>query len=162
MAAAVRSFLSVFTVLCQPCLSQSLALAIAKSLGAEQEVMRSRERERFLQENCEPLETEALETSEIQDLCRRLHTQIDLIDDELYDLQFKVSKGAKEVDDLTQKVQELRGGRSQRPALRRVRMSADALLRALLGNKHKVTLDLRASLKQVKKEEERVRGGGRE
>ncbi|MGH0182959.1 UNVERIFIED_CONTAM: hypothetical protein FKN15_013479 [Acipenser sinensis] len=51
MAAAVRSFLSVFTVLCQPCLSQSLALAIAKSLGAEQEVMRSRERERFLQEN---------------------------------------------------------------------------------------------------------------
>ncbi|XP_041093489.1 troponin I, fast skeletal muscle-like [Polyodon spathula] len=60
-----------------------------------------------------------------------------------------------QVDDLTQKVRALRGGRFQRPALRRVRMSADALLRALLGNKHKVTLDLRASLKQVNKEEEK-------
>ncbi|XP_041093488.1 troponin I, cardiac muscle-like, partial [Polyodon spathula] len=43
-----------------------LALAVAQSLRVEQEVMRSRERERFLQESCQPLETQGLETSEIQ------------------------------------------------------------------------------------------------
>lgn len=32
-------------------------------------------------------------------------------------------------------------------------MSADAMLRALLGSKHKVCMDLRANLKQVKKED---------
>jgi len=31
-------------------------------------------------------------------------------------------------------------------------MSADAMLQALLGSKHKVSMDLRANLKQVKKE----------
>uniref|UniRef100_A0A8C5LZ98 Troponin I1, slow skeletal type n=1 Tax=Leptobrachium leishanense TaxID=445787 RepID=A0A8C5LZ98_9ANUR len=41
----------------------------------------------------------------------------------------------------------------QRPALRRVRVSADAMLRALLGSKHKVSMDLRANLKSVKKED---------
>lgn len=32
-------------------------------------------------------------------------------------------------------------------------MSADAMLRALLGSKHKVNMELRANLKQVKKED---------
>lgn len=49
------------------------------------------------------------------------------------------------------KVQDL-NGRFKKPALKRVRMSADAMLAALLGSKHKVSLDLRANLKQVKKE----------
>lgn len=31
-------------------------------------------------------------------------------------------------------------------------MSADAMLAALLGSKHKVSMDLRSNLKQVKKE----------
>uniref|UniRef100_A0A3Q3J0U6 Troponin I, fast skeletal muscle n=1 Tax=Monopterus albus TaxID=43700 RepID=A0A3Q3J0U6_MONAL len=48
-------------------------------------------------------------------------------------------------------VQDL-NGKFKKPALRKVRMSADAMLAALLGSKHKVSLDLRANLKQVKKE----------
>lgn len=40
----------------------------------------------------------------------------------------------------------------KKPALKKVRMSADAMLKALLGSKHTVNLDLRANLKQVKKE----------
>nr|7KAA_A Chain A, Troponin C, skeletal muscle,Troponin I, fast skeletal muscle chimera [Homo sapiens] len=44
-------------------------------------------------------------------------------------------------------------GKFKRPPLRRVRMSADAMLKALLGSKHKVCMDLRANLKQVKKED---------
>lgn len=44
-------------------------------------------------------------------------------------------------------------GKFKRPPLRRVRVSADAMLRALLGSKHKVSMDLRANLKSVKKED---------
>lgn len=50
------------------------------------------------------------------------------------------------------KVLDLRG-KFKRPPLRRVRVSADAMLRALLGSKHKVSMDLRANLKSVKKED---------
>lgn len=60
---------------------------------------------------------------------------------------------------MNQKLFDLRG-KFKRPPLRRVRMSADAMLKALLGSKHKVCMDLRANLKQVKKEDtEKVRGG---
>ncbi|XP_031698570.1 troponin I, slow skeletal muscle-like, partial [Anarrhichthys ocellatus] len=55
------------------------------------------------------------------------------------------------IDDLKLKVQDLKG-KFKKPALKRVRMSADAMLAALLGSKHKVSMDLRANLKQVKKE----------
>lgn len=50
--------------------------------------------------------------------------------------------------DLKLKVLDLRG-KFKRPALRRVRVSADAMLRALLGSKHKVSMDLRANLKSA-------------
>lgn len=61
---------------------------------------------------------------------------------------------------MNQKLFDLRG-KFKRPPLRRVRMSADAMLKALLGSKHKVCMDLRANLKQVKKEDtEKVRGRG--
>ena len=55
-----------------------------------------------------------------------------------------------QIEDLKLKVVELAG--VKKPALKKVRMSADAMLQALLGGKHKVTMDLRANLKQVKKE----------
>ncbi|KAH0620976.1 hypothetical protein JD844_021917 [Phrynosoma platyrhinos] len=41
-----------------------------------------------------------------------------------------------QLEDLNQKLFDLRG-KFKRPPLRRVRMSADAMLRALLGSKHK-------------------------
>lgn len=56
-----------------------------------------------------------------------------------------------QVDDLKLKIQYL-NGRFKKPVLKKVRMSADAMLAGLLGSKHKVSMDLRASLKQVKKE----------
>lgn len=40
----------------------------------------------------------------------------------------------------------------KKPALKKVRMSADSMLKALLGSKHTVNMDLRSNLKQVKKE----------
>ena len=65
-----------------------------------------------------------------------------------------------QIEDLKIKVVDLAG--VKKPALKKVRMSADAMLKALLGSKHTVNMDLRASLKQVKKEvkEEVSVGGG--
>lgn len=57
-----------------------------------------------------------------------------------------------QIADLTQKIFDLRG-KFKRPTLRRVRISADAMMQALLGTRAKETLDLRAHLKQVKKED---------
>lgn len=57
-----------------------------------------------------------------------------------------------QIQDLNQKIFDLRG-KFKRPALRRVRLSADAMMQALLGSKHKVSMDLRANLKQVKKDD---------
>lgn len=62
---------------------------------------------------------------------------------------------------MNQKLFDLRG-KFKRPPLRRVRMSADAMLKALLGSKHKVCMDLRANLKQVKKEDTEKVGQGPE
>lgn len=60
--------------------------------------------------------------------------------------------GPPQIADLTQKIYDLRG-KFKRPTLRRVRISADAMMQALLGTRAKESLDLRAHLKQVKKED---------
>ncbi|CAG5958568.1 unnamed protein product [Menidia menidia] len=75
---------------------------------------------------------------------------IDVVDEERYDTEAKQVKTQKEIDDLKMKVVELAG--VKKPALKKVRMSADDMLKALLGSKHTVNMDLRANLKQVKKE----------
>lgn len=45
------------------------------------------------------------------------------------------------------------GGKFKKPALRKVRVSADEMMRALLGSKHKGSMDLRGNLRSVKKED---------
>uniref|UniRef100_A0A8K9V624 Troponin I, fast skeletal muscle n=2 Tax=Oncorhynchus mykiss TaxID=8022 RepID=A0A8K9V624_ONCMY len=61
------------------------------------------------------------------------------------------SSSIGQIEDLNIKVIDLKG-KFKKPTLRKVRMSADAMLQALLGSKHKVSMDLRSNLKQVKKE----------
>ncbi|XP_053546681.1 troponin I, cardiac muscle [Bombina bombina] len=124
-------------------------LQIAKSEMEREEEERAREKERFLAEHCESLQLSGLSRSELQDLCRELHAKIDVIDEQRYDMDAKVNKNVNEIEDLNQKIFDLRG-KFKRPPLRRVRLSADAMMRALLGTKHKVSMDLRANLKQVK------------
>ena len=87
---------------------------------------------------------------ELKQYLREIHAKIDKIDDSRFDMEAKVTKNNKEIDDLNQKIFELRG-KFKRPPLRRVKMSADQMLKALLGNKHKVTMDLRGNLKTAKK-----------
>ncbi|KAM6937624.1 troponin I, fast skeletal muscle-like [Xenentodon cancila] len=129
---------------------KSLMLSIAKGLLEDEEREREEEKGHYMMERCPPLSMPRT-VAELQDVCREIHHKIDVTDEERYDLEMKVSKANKEIDDLKIKVQDLMG-KFKKPVLKKVRMSADAMLKALLGSKHTVNLDLRANLKQVKKE----------
>ncbi|XP_039503938.1 troponin I, fast skeletal muscle-like [Pimephales promelas] len=129
---------------------KSLVLSIAKGLMDKEAAQLIVDRENYMAQACPPLSMPS-STAELQELCKKLHHQIDKVDEERYDLQSKVNKGEKEIEELKIKVVDLIG-KFKKPALKKVRMSADQMLQALLGSKHKVSLDLRANLKQVKKE----------
>ncbi|XP_033847704.1 troponin I, fast skeletal muscle-like [Periophthalmus magnuspinnatus] len=129
---------------------KSLLLQVAESMMEEESKRKAEEKQSYMDENCPSLSLPH-SVQDLQELCRKLHKMIDLVDDERYDMEVKVTKSDKEVGDLKIKLQDLKG-KFKKPVLKRVRMSADAMLAALLGSKHKVSMDLRANLKQVKKE----------
>ncbi|XP_014032092.1 troponin I, fast skeletal muscle-like [Salmo salar] len=129
---------------------KSLMLQIAAGLLEVEAVEAEAEKARYMEENC-PAPQFLVCMAELTDLCKKLHQNIERIDEERYDMSTKVTKSEKEVEDLKMKVIEL-NGKFRKPVLKKVRMSADAMLQALLGSKHKVSMDLRSNLKQVKKE----------
>ncbi|EAW91365.1 troponin I type 1 (skeletal, slow), isoform CRA_a [Homo sapiens] len=127
-------------------------LAKAKECWEQEHEEREAEKVRYLAERIPTLQTRGLSLSALQDLCRELHAKVEVVDEERYDIEAKCLHNTREIKDLKLKVMDLRG-KFKRPPLRRVRVSADAMLRALLGSKHKVSMDLRANLKSVKKED---------
>ncbi|XP_067454942.1 troponin I, fast skeletal muscle-like [Thunnus thynnus] len=129
---------------------KSLLLQIGEAMLKEEAEEKEKEKMMYMEEKCPDLSIPGC-MQELQELCRKLHKEIDLVDEERYDMEIKVNKSNKEIDDLKLMVQDL-NGKFKKPALKKVRMSADAMLAALLGSKHKVSMDLRANLKQVKKE----------
>lgn len=131
---------------------KSLMLAKAKECWEQEHEEREAEKVRYLSERIPTLQTRGLSLSALQDLCRELHAKVEVVDEERYDIEAKCLHNTREIKDLKLKVLDLRG-KFKRPPLRRVRVSADAMLRALLGSKHKVSMDLRANLKSVKKED---------
>ncbi|XP_073514857.1 troponin I, fast skeletal muscle [Phyllobates terribilis] len=130
---------------------KSLMLQVAKTALEKEEADIAAEKESYLAAHCPPLSLPS-SLQDLQEFCKKMHSKIDVVDEERYDMEAKVQKSSKELEDLNQKIFDLRG-KFKRPALKRVRMSADAMLRALLGSKHKVNMELRANLKQVKKED---------
>jgi len=130
---------------------KSLLLQKAKEeLQKESERKAARKKE-VLAERIQSLpDLNSMNDEELKQYLREIHSKIDKIDDSRFDMEAKVVKNNKEIDDLNQKIFELRG-KFKRPPLRRVKMSADQMLKALLGNKHKVTMDLRGNLKTAKK-----------
>ncbi|XP_063053392.1 troponin I, fast skeletal muscle-like [Engraulis encrasicolus] len=128
---------------------KSLMLAIAAQRLDQEAADLIASKEAYMNEHCPPLSMPS-GMEELQKLCKDLHAKIDKVDEERYDVDSTVTKGQKAVDDLRISVTDLKG--MKKPALKKVRMSADQMLQALLGSKHKVTMDLRSNLKQVKKE----------
>ncbi|XP_065148274.1 troponin I, fast skeletal muscle-like isoform X2 [Paramisgurnus dabryanus] len=129
---------------------KSLVLSIAFNLLEAETKQAEEDKEAYMSEHCPSLDLPG-SAQELQELCKKLHHQIDKVDEERYDMEAKVAKANKEIEDLKIKVVDLKG-KFKKPVLKKVRMSADQMLQALLGSKHKVSLDLRANLKQVKKE----------
>uniref|UniRef100_A0A8C3WFF4 Troponin I1, slow skeletal type n=1 Tax=Catagonus wagneri TaxID=51154 RepID=A0A8C3WFF4_9CETA len=118
-------------------LLKSLMLAKAKECWEQEHEEREAEKARYLAERIPTLQTRGLSLSALQVSVRGWGCR-------------RWTRGP--IKDLKLKVLDLRG-KFKRPPLRRVRVSADAMLRALLGSKHKVSMDLRANLKSVKKED---------
>ncbi|XP_029359153.1 troponin I, slow skeletal muscle-like isoform X3 [Echeneis naucrates] len=131
---------------------KSLMVAKAKEELEQEMVEKEEQKEKYLEEKAPPIHTSSMSLAELRTLCEELHAKIDVVDEERYDIEAKVLHNTREIKDLNIKVLDLRG-KFKRPNLRRVRVSADAILRSLLGSKHKVSLDLRANLKSVKKED---------
>ncbi|XP_030646300.1 troponin I, skeletal, slow c [Chanos chanos] len=118
----------------------------------QEKIKRDEEKVRYLGEKLPPLQLSGLSMDDLQKLCKQLHVKIDVVDEERYDCEAKVNKNNRDIHELKLKVQDL-GGKFKKPALRKVRVSADEMMRALLGSKHKGSMDLRANLKSVKKED---------
>lgn len=133
---------------------QTKVLKKASTLLAEEKEQKKIERERVLSERLPPLKLTGLSVQDLQNLCKELHQKVDVVDEERYDFDYKVNKNDKEIAELNHKIFEIKG-KMKRPALKRVRVSADAMLGALLGARHKESIDFKANLKTVKKEEEK-------
>ncbi|XP_071374144.1 troponin I, slow skeletal muscle-like [Centroberyx affinis] len=133
-------------------LKTKLLKKAASMLVAENE-RKKHEKENALSEGFPPLKLSGLSVQELQELCRDLHQKIDVVDEARYDLEAKIDKNDKEIQSLTQKVNELKG--AKRPNLRRVKKSADSVLDALTDNSKLMKSDFKANLKTVKKEEEK-------
>jgi len=128
---------------------KSLILAIAAGWLDQEKKDADAAKEAYMAENCPPIDMSG-DQAALMEACKKLGAILDKIDEERYDAEAKVIKADKEIEDLKIKVVDLVG--VKKPALKKVRLSADAMLQALLGGKHKVTMDLRSNLKQVKKE----------
>ncbi|MEQ2292421.1 hypothetical protein AMECASPLE_023006 [Ameca splendens] len=128
---------------------KSLVLSVAATWLEKEKKETAEAKEAYMAEKC-PAPNLSGDQAALMETCKKLHALIDAVDEERYDLESKLGKGDKEIEDLKIKVVDLAG--VKKPALKKVRMSADAMLKALLGSKHTVNMDLRANLKQVKKE----------
>uniref|UniRef100_H2L4N2 Troponin I2, fast skeletal type n=1 Tax=Oryzias latipes TaxID=8090 RepID=H2L4N2_ORYLA len=128
---------------------KSLILQVAQGMLEQEKADIEAAKEAYMAEHC-PAPDMNGDQAALMEVCKKLHSALDKIDEDRYDAEAKVLKANKEIEDLKIKVVDLVG--VKKPALKKVRMSADTMLKALLGSKHTVTMDLRANLKQVKKE----------
>ncbi|XP_039988920.1 troponin I, cardiac muscle-like [Xiphias gladius] len=126
----------------------------AMSMLENEMQVRHDERERSLAERVPALQLSSMSLQELQSLCKGLQQKIDRVDEERYDISVKVMKNEKEIKELSQKMVNLKG-KLKRPTLKKVKLSTDAILGALLGHKVKESVDFKANLKTVKKEEEK-------
>ncbi|XP_076589900.1 troponin I, skeletal, slow c [Chaetodon auriga] len=142
---------------CKISASRKLSLKILLLARASEELeaekaAREEAKVRYLGEKLPPLQLTGLNLDDLLELCKKMHTNIDTVDEERYDCEAKVIKNNRDINELNLKVQDL-GGKFKKPALRKVRVSADEMMRALFGSRSKESMDLRANLKSVKKED---------
>merc|ERR1712071_91479 len=69
-----------------------------------------KERDTALLERVPPLKLSGMSVQELQELCKDLHRKSDTADDARYDLEVKVAKNEKEIETLSSKINEMKGG----------------------------------------------------
>ncbi|KAM4619541.1 troponin I, slow skeletal muscle-like isoform 2-T2 [Polymixia lowei] len=111
------------------------------------------EKESALSERVPPLKLSGLSVQELQELCKDLHRKTDVVDEARYDMEMKIEKNDKEIQALTQKINEMKG--AKRPNLKKVKKSAEAMLGAFSDSSKLMKSDFKANLKTVKKEDEK-------
>ncbi|KAL6458420.1 hypothetical protein MHYP_G00336500 [Metynnis hypsauchen] len=99
---------------------KSLMVAKAKEELEQELIDKEEEKQRYLDEKVPALQTSRMSFAELQELCQELHTKIDVVDEERYDIEAKVLHNTREIKDLNIKVLDLRG-KFKRPNLRRSR-----------------------------------------
>lgn len=114
---------------------------------------KQQEKERVVKESFPPLQLSGLSVQELQDLCKQLHSKVDVVDEARYDLEVKVVKNETEIETLRQKVNSLKG--SKRPSLKRVKKTTVDVLGAFTDTSKLMKADFKANLKTVKKDEEK-------
>merc|ERR1712050_299345 len=115
---------------------KSLLLAKAREDLKLELQQKAEEKKAALASRLEPLgDLNSKSQQELMNLCRSLHGNLEKVDEQRYDVGMKIKKNDTEIEELNQKIFDLRG-KFKRPPLRRVKMSAD----------------LRSNLKSVKKE----------
>ncbi|XP_061578639.1 troponin I, skeletal, slow c [Cololabis saira] len=129
-----------------------LLLARATEELEAEKVACEEEKVRYLGDKLPPLQLSGLNRDDLQKICKQLHEKIEEVDEKRYDCEAKVVKNRRDIHEWNLKVQDL-GGKFKKPDLRKVRVSADEMLKALFGSKNKSSMDLRANLKSVKKED---------
>uniref|UniRef100_A0A8C1R586 Uncharacterized protein n=1 Tax=Cyprinus carpio TaxID=7962 RepID=A0A8C1R586_CYPCA len=97
---------------------------------------KEKEREQVISERGPLLKLSGLSVQELQHLCRDLHHKIDVIDEERYDTAFKVSKNDKEIQEMNQKIYEMKS-KLKRPNLKRVKLYAEHMLSVLLDSEER-------------------------
>ena len=81
----------------------------------------------------------ALSEEELKEFIRKVHAACEVSDEKRYDLEVRTERNQKDMDEMLARIKDMMG-KNKQPPLRRVKMSADQMLKALLGNKHKVAL----------------------
>jgi hypothetical protein len=127
-----------------------LMIEKAKERLKEDAARKAQVKKEVLAERVTPLPNlNSMSDNEIKEFLREVHNLIGKSDEGRYDMMIKVMKADREIDELNQRIDDFRG-KFKRPPLRKVKLSADQMLKALLGNKHKVTMDLRGNLRSTK------------
>nr|XP_043892091.1 troponin I, slow skeletal muscle-like [Solea senegalensis] len=132
---------------------KTILLRKAASMLVAEKEQRKHEKERVLNECYPPLKLSSLSAQELQDLCKDLHSKIDVVDEARYDMEVKVVRNEKEIEALSHKIIELKG--VKRPSLKRVKKTADDRLGAYTDSAKLKKADFKANLKTVKKEDDK-------
>uniref|UniRef100_A0A8C4QUX0 Troponin I type 2a (skeletal, fast), tandem duplicate 4 n=1 Tax=Eptatretus burgeri TaxID=7764 RepID=A0A8C4QUX0_EPTBU len=114
---------------------KSMILQKAKEELDQETRQKEEDKLNALNERVPPMQISGMSLQELQDKCKELHQSIDVADEERYDTNMKVYKQTLEIENLSQKIFDLKGKfkastTAARPHVRRCHVARLARLQA--------------------------------